>query len=78
MPLKMQPVESSTVEAIGHDPETNTLHVQFKGTDETYRYSNVSTEKHRELMASPSKGRHLAKHIKGVHAFTKLPRSRHS
>ncbi|MGA3015963.1 MAG: KTSC domain-containing protein [Bryobacteraceae bacterium] len=66
----MQPVESSNIEAIGHDPATNTLGVKFKSGG-LYHYQGISAEKHQALMAADSKGKHFFKHIRH-HEFVKL------
>lgn len=61
--MKMIAVESHHIAAIGHDPDSRALHVQFKnGT--TYVYRDVSPTEHAALMASDSKGTHLHQHIK--------------
>lgn len=68
--VDMQPVKSSNVEAIGHDPDTNTLHVRFKGGD-LYHYHDVDAEKFAALKAAPSVGSHLHQHIKAKHQWTR-------
>ena len=55
---KLTPVNSSMVNAIGHDPATNTLTVEFSA-GHRYEYPNVTAAHHAELMAAPSIGRHL-------------------
>jgi len=61
VPLK--PVNTSNIEAIGHDPASNTLAVRFKGGS-VYHYDNVPAEKHAALMAAPSIGSHFHQQIK--------------
>jgi hypothetical protein len=61
--MEMQPVESSNIKAIGHDPETSTLRVEFKNGG-IYEFP-ASAEDHAALMASPSKGKHFYKHFRG-------------
>lgn len=65
------PVKSSNISAIGHDPETKTLHVAFSnGT--RYVYHDVDAEKHAALMKADSVGSHFHAHIRsGGHKFTK-------
>lgn len=68
--IKMKPVESSNIAAVGFDPETKTLHVAFSnGT--VYRYHDVDAEKHAKLMSADSVGKHFNAHIKGAHKFSK-------
>jgi hypothetical protein len=68
--ITMNPVVSSQIDAIGHDPETGTLAIQFKakpGTDapgSVYHYSNVDAEKFAALAGAESTGSHFYKHIK--------------
>lgn len=84
MSIPLTPVESSQIHAIGHDAPTRTLAVQFnKGNDRApgpvYHYANVTPEKHAALLASESKAKHFAEHIKApknafgelVHPFEK-------
>jgi hypothetical protein len=69
-PVMVHPVKSSNIEAIGHDPETQTLHVHFKGGG-AYHYSDVPAPKYQALMDAPSKGSHFAQHIRGKHRAEK-------
>lgn len=68
--IDMQPVDSSTISAIGYDPEQNTLTVEFKSGG-TYTYTNVSKSVYDELIGAKSIGTHFAKHIKGAYDFSK-------
>ncbi len=62
--MKMNDVDGSTaIAAVGHDPETNTLHVQFH-SGRTYAYPDVSTEAHSQFLDADSMGSHFAKHIR--------------
>lgn len=69
--MTLEPVESSNIEAIGHDPATNTLRVRFRSGG-TYDFHHVSVEKHQKLMASESKGKHFQTHIRHHHDFRKV------
>ena len=65
--MTLQLVEgSSNIQAMGHDPETNTLRVQFQD-GKSYDYADVDADKYAALLASDSKGRHLHRHIKSCH-----------
>lgn len=77
--ITLTPVESSQIAAIGHDPETNTLAIQFKNwkgdSTSLYHYEHVSAEDFASFQAADSKGRHFDKHIKPFTAkypFTKI------
>lgn len=69
--MDMQPVESSNVSAVGYDPESQTMHVEFKGGSR-YEYAGVPPETHAELMQAQSIGRHLHERIKGAHQHKRL------
>ena len=65
--IEMIPCKSSQIAAIGHDPETNTLAIQFPaktGTGSVYHYQNFTAEDFAAFSAAESKGAHFGKHIK--------------
>ena len=66
--IPLQPVESSQINAIGHDAETSTLAIQFKGwkgeIGATYHYANFTAEDFATFKAAESLGRHFGKAIK--------------
>ena len=66
MPPVMRQVFSSHVEAIGHDPATNELHVKWD-TGKTSVYSNVPPEKADAVANSWSVGKALREQVKGQH-----------
>lgn len=47
--IELKLVVSSNIEAIGHDEETQELHVRFKGGT-VYAYDSVPVEIHQELL----------------------------
>lgn len=55
-------VESSNISSVGYDRGAQVLEVEFRGGTR-YRYSGVPADKYDELMASPSKGSYLHRHI---------------
>ena len=67
-PIAMQPVESSQIAAIGHDPDSKTLAVRFKTwkgePSSLYHYANVDGDTFAAFLAAESKGRHFGQHIK--------------
>jgi hypothetical protein len=70
--MTMAPVEqSSNVAAVGYDAESQVLRVRFHSGAE-YEYDGVPAEHHQALLASPSKGKHLARNIRGQYATRKL------
>lgn len=66
----LHPVVSSNIQAIGHDPRTNELVVEFKNGSR-YSYPNVTTAQFEAFKAAESAGKHFAANIKGL-PFTKL------
>lgn len=71
MSIKLNPISgSSQIAAVGHDPDTNTLAVQFR-SGQTYHYHDVPEEKFHGLQKAESAGKYLNAHIKGAHTFTK-------
>lgn len=65
--IALDAVESSQIAAIGHDPETNTLAIQFaakSGTGSVYHYSNFTADDFAAFKAAESIGSHFGKHIK--------------
>lgn len=53
--MERQTVDSSNIQGIGYDEESNTLEVTFK-IGKTYTYNGVPVEVWREFAKSPSKG----------------------
>ena len=71
--MQMHTVESSNIRAIGYDPTTQRLDIEFKLG--TYQYSNVPQEVFDTLMAADSKGSYLNAVIKAnpnLYPFEKL------
>lgn len=66
----MKPVDSSTISAIGYNPEQKTLAVEFKSGG-TYHYTNVDKSVYDDLIGAKSIGKHFAANIKGAFDFKK-------
>jgi hypothetical protein len=62
-PIPHQPVKSSAVASIGHDPATQTLEVTYHNKS-TYRYQGVSPAEHLAILSAPSKGRAINSLVK--------------
>lgn len=68
--INMTPVVSSQIAAIGHDPKTNTMAIQFPHKHEAtkqgsvYHYQNVSPEVFEEFKSAESIGAYFGKHIR--------------
>ena len=76
--IALEPVTSSQLDSIGHDPATNTLAIRFKaknGPGSLYHYSNFSAEQFEAFKGAESIGIHFRDHIKtkpDAHPFEKI------
>lgn len=71
IPMSPPAKASSQVVAMGHDPATNTLAVQYKSG--TYHYPGITAAQFAALQAAESVGAHMGKHIKTPgHKFVKV------
>lgn len=68
--MKLEPVTSSNIAAIGYDHATKTLGVQFKSGG-LYHYHGVQPHEHAAFMSADSHGKHFGKHISGKFKFAK-------
>ena len=79
--IAMDAVESSQIAAIGHDPESNTLAIQFSPRKDgspgsVYHYANVTAEDYAAFKGAESIGSHFGKYIKPFadkYPFAKQP-----
>lgn len=69
--MKHEPVTSSTIESVAHDPDTRSMEVKFK-SGSTYRYDGVPAELHGDMMQSSSVGKFLNDNIKGRYSHEKV------
>ena len=65
-----QPVKSSNVKSVGHDPDTNTLSVEFRDGS-IYYYHDVPKDIHESLVSSKSIGGYIHANIKGKYNHSK-------
>ncbi|WP_344204933.1 KTSC domain-containing protein [Nonomuraea bangladeshensis] len=65
-------VVSSNLDSVGYDALTQTLEIRFKNGS-IYQYADVPLHVHLELMNAPSKGQFLARTIKGVYRYRRVP-----
>ena len=68
--MKRTPVKSSNIVSVGHDPDTNTLEIEFKGGG-VYSYPDVPKAKADALMNAESAGKYFHAHIRSAHPHTK-------
>lgn len=67
--MKMKPVRSSMIKAIGYDSARSTLSISFQNGS-IYEYFMVPETIFREFLAAPSKGNFFLDHLKdGPYAF---------
>lgn len=66
--IALQDVDSSQINAVGYDPGTQTLAIQFKGwkgeLGATYHYTNVTPEDFAAFKGAESLGRHFGRYVK--------------
>ena len=71
--IALQPVESNQVGAIGYDPDTKILAVQFRrGARAIYHYPNVEPETYESFNGAESIGGYFGQHLKAL-PFEKFP-----
>ncbi len=68
--MNLLAVNSSSIAAIGHDPQTSTLHIQFKNGG-AYSYAGVPADLHAQLISAPSIGSHFHQNVRGKFTATK-------
>jgi hypothetical protein len=73
----MQPVESSSIAAIGYSAESRELYVRFRESGETYVYFDVEARVADEFMSAESKGAFFNRRIKDRYAYSLLERQEH-
>ncbi len=61
--MSRTPVTSSNLKAVGYDPATSTLEIEFQHGD-IYQYFNVPKARYAGLMDASSKGEYFDAHIK--------------
>ena len=70
--MKLIPIESSIIESIGYDAETNILAVIFLKNRSVYFYPGVPQEVYDNFLAAESKGSYFNEKIKGAYSYFKL------
>jgi hypothetical protein len=66
----MEPVESSSIAAIGYAPESRELRVRFRESRGTYVYFDVEPWVADEFMSAESKGAFLNRRIKDRYPYS--------
>ncbi|MBP1646456.1 MAG: hypothetical protein H6Q16_2034 [Bacteroidetes bacterium] len=69
--MKRNHVESSNIESIGYDSESQTLEIEFLNGS-IYQYFDVPEHVYDELISADSHGKYLAHQIKGYYRYSKV------
>lgn len=69
--MKRDPVESSTIKAVGYDEKSETLEVEFR-TGAVYQYYDFPAPLYRRLLQATSKGKFFAAEIKHDYRYQKM------
>ena len=65
-------IESSSIDAIGYEPDSGKLYVRFVGSGRAYVYYGVPAPVYAAFMAADSKGRFVNTRIKGLYEYRRL------
>ncbi len=57
--MRREPVDSTSISALGYDPGRRELEIEFRQSGEVYRYFEVPDEEYEGFKAAESKGRYL-------------------
>ena len=71
MAVSYHHVESSNIDQIGYDAESQELRVKFNSGSE-YRYSNVPGPVFADFLDADSAGKFFASNIKGQYEYSKV------
>ena len=70
--INLQPVDSTRIEAVGYDADSQTLRIRFKSNGSVYDYDDVPQDVYDALMNSASVGRYFGESIEGVYSYTRI------
>ncbi|WP_341702605.1 KTSC domain-containing protein [Ferrovibrio sp.] len=62
--MKMQPIKSSNLKAVGYDAESKTLRVEF-GSGGAFDYAGIDQKMFDKFLKADSQGKFFHAHIKG-------------
>ena len=72
MPMpKMQPVNSSSIAALGYDPENQCVYVRFHH-GLTYAYQGVPVHEYESLRTATSIGAHFNRNFRDVYPYERV------
>ncbi len=67
--MERQPVSSSLIRSVGHDPVGSILEIEMIEPNRLYTFYDVPFSVHDELMEAASKGRYFNEFIRGLYAY---------
>jgi hypothetical protein len=68
--MRLRPVNSSSLAAVGYDAESQVLAVKFRHGG-IYEYFDVPKRAYKELMTASSLGEYFARNIRGSYRYAK-------
>ena len=69
---EMQMIDSTMIEAVGYEPDTQQLHVRFAKSGDTYVYYAVEEWVFSGMLESESKGQYFNATVRDAYQFEKL------
>lgn len=69
--IEMFPVDSSNIQSIGYDTDSETLQVEFNGGS-LYQYFDVPEHIYENFLQADSQGVFLHTHIKGQYRYSRV------
>ena len=69
--MQRQTIDSTTIQSVGYDPETETLEIEFQN-GRLYRYTGVPEAVYTGLMNAESPGKYFNGEIRDVYPATKV------
>jgi KTSC domain len=63
MAIDMVPVNSAAIKAVGHDPRTNTVHVEFHSGG-THLFGPFTQQEYERFRDAESIGKHFHHHVR--------------
>jgi len=70
-PITMSPVNSSNIEEVGYDTDTQTLQVKFH-SGKSFQYAAVPESIHDEMLNAASVGGYFMANIRGAYPYRQI------
>jgi hypothetical protein len=65
-------VNSTNIDSVGYNADTQTLTVKFKVSGQTYEYLNVPQTLYESLMTAESKGKYINNNIRSQFTYRRV------